>query len=70
MKMKRSESKKFKMFIGVTALTVSGFILIPPLMKKYTNMMYKKSLKNDEIDFNSMEPEIIPYDEKGEKNEY
>jgi hypothetical protein len=52
------------MFVSGAALTVAGFIVIPELLEKYSNKMYKSSLKKDEIDFDSMGPEIVPHDKK------
>lgn len=43
-----------------TALTVAGFIFIPPLIEKYGNKAYKASLKREAIDFDNMGPEIVP----------
>lgn len=45
--------------LGLIALAAVGFIVIPPLMKKYSNKLYKKSLKEDEIDFDNLGPEIV-----------
>ena len=49
--------------LGLIALAAVGFIVIPPLMKKYSNKLYKKSLKEDEIDFDNLGPEIVRKDE-------
>lgn len=49
------------------ALTVAGFVLIPPLLQKYSNKVYKTSLKRENIDFDNMGPEIIPYVQKKEE---
>ena len=38
------------MFIGGTALTVAGLIIIPQLLEKYSNKMYKSLLKKEKID--------------------
>lgn len=58
---------KFLMFVGGATLMVAGFIVIPPLMEKYSNRMYKSSLKKEEIDFDNMGPEIVPHEKtKGE----
>lgn len=59
---KRCSVGNFLMFVGGAALTVAGFIVIPQLLEKYSNKMYKSSLKKDKIDFDSMGPEIVPYD--------
>ena len=45
--------------IGITAVTVIGFLVIPPIIKKYGNRIYKYSLKNDDIDFENMGPDIV-----------
>lgn len=57
---KKSNLEKILMFVAVTSLTVVGFIVIPPLIDKYANKVYKASLKKEEIDFDDMGPEIIP----------
>jgi len=44
--------------LGFIALLALGFIVIPPLMKKYSNKLYKKSLKEYEADFDNLGPEI------------
>lgn len=51
----------------IAAVTVIGFLVIPPLMKKYSNKLYKSSLKKDEIDFDKMGPEIVKKDEAKEE---
>lgn len=48
------------LFAAGTALTVAGFIFIPPLIEKYGNKAYKASLKREAIDFDNMGPEIVP----------
>ena len=50
-----------------TALTVAGFIFIPPLIQKYGNKVYKASLKREVIDFENMGPEIVPHEITEEK---
>ena len=52
---------------AVAALTVAGFIAIPPLIQKYCNKAYKESLKREVIDFDNMGPEIVPNDTTEEK---
>lgn len=51
--------KKALIIIGGIILTVVGFIVIPPLMKKYSNKLYKSRIKSEDIDFDSMGPEIV-----------
>lgn len=48
--------------IGFATMTILGFLIIPPLMKKISNKLYKSSLKKDEIDFEDMGPEIVKID--------
>lgn len=50
-----------------TALTVAGFIFIPPLIEKYGNKAYKASLKREVIDFDNMGPEIVPQESTEEE---
>ena len=52
--------------IGVVAVTAIGFLIIPPLMKKYSNKIYKSSLKNDDIDYDNLGPEIVKKENKKE----
>lgn len=59
---KKSSVCKFLMFFCGIVLTAFSFILIPPLMEKCHSKMYKSSLKKEEIDFDSMGPEIVPHD--------
>ena len=61
---KKDRYSKVAWVVAGSALTVAGFIFIPPLIQKYGNKAYKKSLKNDEIDFNEMGPEIVPFNEE------
>lgn len=58
--MKKKDRKNVLIAIVGIALTVVGFIIIPPIIDKYGNKIYKASLKNEEIDFDNMGPEIIP----------
>lgn len=63
-------SKAIWWILGAATLTVVGFIVIPPLMKKYGNKLYKKSAKSEKIDFDALAPEIVKKDslEKGGDN--
>lgn len=51
--------------IGIVAVTLIGFLVIPTLMNKIGNKLYKASLKNDEIDFENMEPKIVKKKKEG-----
>lgn len=54
-----STKKTVYWIIGIAAVTVVGILVIPPLMKKYGNKLYKYSLKKDTIDYENMGPEIV-----------
>lgn len=64
---KKKMGRKILLFAGGVALTVVGFIVISPFLKKYGNKLYKKSLKNDNIDFDNMGPEIVGKETKEEE---
>ncbi len=70
--MKKKEKKdrfgKLEWFIVGSILTVVGFLVIPSLIQKYGNKAYKKSLNIDDIDFDEMEPEIVPFDNETKEN--
>lgn len=60
-----TKSKKIKrisktaLIGGGVVLTVLGFKVIPPILKKGSNLLYKKSIKNEDINFDDMGPEIV-----------
>ena len=57
---KKSRVQKILIFVAVTSFTVAGFMVIPSLIDKYANKLYKASLKREKIDWDNMGPEIIP----------
>lgn len=61
---KNNITKKVLLFTAVAALTVVGFIVIPPLIDKFSTKAYKVSLKKEDIDFDEMGPEIVPKDKE------
>lgn len=63
-----NSNKTILWMVGFMALVAVGIFVIPPLMKKYSNKLYKKSLKKDEIDFDNLGPEIVKTEDvqKGE----
>lgn len=61
---KKNSVKKVFVFLAAATLTVVGFVVIPPLIDKYANKVYKASLKKEDIDFDNMGPEIIPNDKE------
>ena len=65
---KNGRCMKVGLVVAGAALTVAGFVVIPPLVKKYSNKVYKKSLNTEDSDFDNMGPEIVPNkDTKGEE---
>ena len=65
---KNGRCMKVGLVVAGAALTVAGFVVIPPLVKKYSYKVYKKSLNTEDIDFDNMGPEIVPNkDTKGEE---
>lgn len=61
-KKKKDRCSKVVWFGVGSVLTVAGFIVIPSLIKKYGDKLYKKSLSMEDIDFDEMGPEIVPFD--------
>ncbi len=56
---KRKGKSIFWYVLGSTALTVIGFVLMPPLIKMYGNKLYRYSLRKEESDFENLGPEIV-----------
>lgn len=52
-----------------SVLTIVGFVVIPPVLKKYGNKAYKKSLDVEDIDFDRMGPEIVPFEDDSKEEE-
>ena len=59
---KKDRCGKMKWFVIGSALTLVGFIIVPPLINK-------KSLDTDDIDFDDMGPEIVPFEEENKEEE-
>ena len=59
---KKSRVQKILLFVALVTFTVAGFMVIPSLIDRYANKLYKASLKRDEIDWDNMGPEIIKKD--------
>lgn len=66
---KKDRCRKLVWFVVGSVLTVVGFLVIPPLIQKYGNKAYKKSLNMDDIDFDEMGPEIVPLEVETKENE-
>lgn len=68
-KKKKDKFEKMVWFAIGSALTVAGLLIIPPLIQKYGSKAYKKSLNTDDIDFDDMGPEIVPFEDEAKENE-
>ena len=64
-KEKRSKVSTALVITGTAALTIAGVIIVPPLLRKYSNRLYKSFTKNEEIDFDNLGPEIVRKEEQG-----
>lgn len=64
MKEKKERCEVVTWIVLGSVLTVAGILVIPPLVKKYGTKLYKKSLRTDEIDFDEMGPEIVPFEQE------
>lgn len=51
-------------FVVGGTLTVAGTVLIQPIIKKFGNQVYRRFLNNDEINFDNMGPQILPFTNK------
>ena len=49
MRAKEKTTNTWAFVIGSIALTIAGFMIIPPLLEKCANKAYKASLKNSRI---------------------
>jgi len=65
MSMEKKKNSKLLRFIGCGVLTVLGFIIVPPIITKISNKIYKMNSDTDKIDFDNLGPEIV----KRETNE-
>lgn len=61
---KKGTTEKILLLFGAVMLMFVGFMVISPIIDKGAKKLYKKSLKNDEIDFDEMGPEIIQSDKE------
>lgn len=66
---KKDRCGKVLWFVIGSVLIVVGFVIIPPLIKIYGNKAYKKSLYMEDIDFDDMGPEIVPFNDETEGEE-
>lgn len=66
MRIKEKEVRcgEFIWFAVGSILTVAGFFVTLSFIRKYGNKTYKKLLNTEEIDFDNMGPEIVPFNEK------
>ena len=55
---------------GVVVLTVAGFIIVPPLLRKYSNKVYKTTIQKDAVDIDSLGPEIVRKEDTKRRNNH
>ena len=68
--MDNQTSCKICWIICGVAIAAIGFAVIPSLVRKYSNKIYKNSARKEEIDFDNLGPEIIKKDhQEVEKDE-
>ena len=61
--------KKYCWFIGIIVVVLIGVFVIPPIVKRLSNLLYKSSLDKDEIDFDNLGPEIVKKNEGKKEDE-
>ena len=49
--------------VGSVFLAVIGFVVIPVIISRYGNKVYKSSLKREQINFDDLGPEIVKKEE-------
>ena len=65
--MKEKKKNRALWVVGSIALTVVGFIVIPPIIDKVSTKAYKLSVQSEEIDIENLEPEIVKKSEMEEE---
>lgn len=58
----KEKKSKFIIILGGVALTIFGFIIIPPLVEKFSSKVYKSTLKKERVELNDLGPEIVKKD--------
>jgi flagellar basal body-associated protein FliL len=66
---KKNKRKKITMMVVGSTLTVASFIAVVPIIRKYENKIYKKSLNTEKINFDEMGPEIVPFNKENQEEE-
>lgn len=62
----KEKMKKICWIVGSIALTAVGFSVVPKLIDKYGNKMYKKTITDTEKTINDMAPEIVKKETQNE----
>ncbi len=65
--MEEKEKSRAMWVVGSVALTAIGFVIIPPLLNKVSSKAYRKAIHSEEIDVDSMGPEIVKKKESEEE---
>ena len=66
-KEKDGKKRRTLWIVGSIALTAVGFIVIPPLLNKVGSKVYQNSIHAEEIDIDTMGPEIVKKEETEEE---
>lgn len=61
--MEKKRKRKVLWCVGSVFLTVIGFVVIPVIISRYGNKVYKSSLKREQINFDDLGPEIVKKEE-------
>ncbi len=57
--MKENRKSRIWWSVGGFVLTMVGLVVIPVFIDKYSNKLYKSSLKKESINFDNLGPEIV-----------
>ena len=56
-------NKKIMLCFAAAVVTIAfGVIIIPPIISKYGNKLYKSSLSTEKINFDDLGPEVVKKD--------
>lgn len=61
--MEKKRKRKVLWCVGSVFLAVIGFVVIPVIISRYGNKVYKSSLKREQINFDDLGPEIVKKEE-------
>ena len=62
------DNKTLWWILAAIILTVVGFAVIPPLIKRYSSKLYREINKREKIDFDDLGPKIVKKGGKGARD--